>query len=112
MAAADREKVMEKVQAALPDASSDRVNDLIDQAEEYFLAKTGRRSVPDRAAHLWIDLATEIGKNGLPAGGQQTVSSIKRGDTQIQYSDNVTGSGSGLSGLDARIMLFKAAKIR
>jgi hypothetical protein len=109
MAAADREKVTAKVQSALPDISPDQVNDLVDQAEEYFLAKTGRRSVPDRAARLWSDVAVQISKAGLAANGQQAVSSIKRGDTTIEYN---SGSGSGLSGIDARIALFKAAKIR
>lgn len=110
MAAADREKVKEKVQAALPDAAPDQVEDYIDQAEEYFSSKTGRRTIPDRALHIWIDLAVKIGKSGgLQEGGQQAVSSIKRGDTTVEYS---SGSGTSLSSLDARIVLFKVAKIR
>jgi hypothetical protein len=115
MAAADREKVKEKVQAALPEVSSDQVDDYIGQAEEYFYAKTGRRTFPNRALHLWIDLAVKIGKSdGLQeGGGQQAVSSIKRGDTTIEYSSGSgSDSGSGLSGLDARIAMFKVAKIR
>ncbi|WP_283606499.1 hypothetical protein [Faecalispora anaeroviscerum] len=110
MAAADREKVTEKVQTALPSVSPDQVNDLVDQAEEYFLAKTGRRSVPDRAARLWSDLAVQISKAGLAANGQQVVSSIKRGNTTVEY-DSAGSSGGGLSGIDARIALFKVAKI-
>ena len=91
MAAADREKVKEKVQAALPEVSSDQVDDYIGQAEEYFYAKTGLQE----------------------GGGQQAVSSIKRGDTTIEYSSGSgSDSGSGLSGLDARIAMFKVAKIR
>nr|WP_319487246.1 hypothetical protein [uncultured Caproiciproducens sp.] len=112
MAAADREKVKAKVQAALTNVSPEKVDDFVNQAEEYFLAKTGRRVVPDRAMYLWIDLAVEISKTGLPASGQQTVSSIKRGDTTIEYDSGSGDSGSGLSGMDARIALFKAAKIR
>ncbi len=112
MAAANRENVKAKVLAALPSVSPEQADDLIDQAEEYFLAKTSRRTVPDRAVHLWIDLAVEIGKNGLPSNGQQTVSSIRRGDTTVEYDSGTADTGSGLSGLDARIALFRAAKIR
>ena len=114
MSAADREKVTEKVQAALPDVSPDQINDLINQAEEYFLAKTGRRTIPDRATYLWKDIAVMVGKTGQAA--TKIVKSVKRGDTTIEYdngsSDSGNSSGAGLSGLDARIAFFKVAKIR
>jgi len=122
MSAADREKVTEKVQAALPDVSPDQINDLINQAEEYFLAKTGRRTIPDRATYLWKDIAVMVGKTGQAAttstanSGPKIVKSVKRGDTTIEYdngsSDSGNSSGAGLSGLDARIAFFKVAKIR
>jgi len=108
MAAADRVKVAEIVQAALTEVPPETVGGCISRAEEYFLSKTNRAAIPDRATYLWADLAIEISKNGLPTSGQQTVSSIKRGDTTIEYG----GSGNGLSGIDARIVLFKVAKIR
>lgn len=110
MAAADREKVITRVQLMFSDLTAANVEDLVAQAEEYFLALTGRHVVPERATHLWGDIAVEIKRNGLPASGQQNVSSIKRGDTTVNYSAG--DAGNGLSGLDTRIALFKAAIIR
>lgn len=110
MATADREKVIARVQLMFSDLPAANIEDLVAQAEEYFLGLTGRQTVPDRATHLWGDIAAEIKQHGLPASGQQNVSSIKRGDTTVNYSAG--GVGNGLSGLDARIALFKVAVIR
>jgi hypothetical protein len=121
MAAADREKVEARVITAIPDISSDEAKDYVNQAKEYFLAKTGHRSVPDRATYLWGDIAIAIGRSGQVSAGSaissQIVTSVKRGDTTIEYGGNSGSSGSGssssgLSGIDARIAMFKVARCR
>ena len=111
MAAADREKVLTIVQAALPDKTPDQVNALIDVAQEYYLAATSRNTVPQKATNLWADLAVLISKGGLTASGSQTVSSIKRGDTTIEYNA-ASASGGNLPGIADRLAWFKVAKIR
>lgn len=108
MAVADRAKVTVIVQDALLEVPPETVGDYVSRAEEYFLANAYRANVPARATYLWADIAILISKNGFDTSGQQTVSSIKRGDTTVNYES----TASGLSGITSRIALYKVAKIR
>lgn len=77
-------KVIEKVSIKLPETPIATVEDIVSRAEEYFKAKTKRREVPERAFWLWVDLSIAMHKSSLNED-ETVVSSIKRGDTTINY---------------------------
>ncbi|MEA4825792.1 MAG: hypothetical protein VB130_04045 [Clostridium sp.] len=77
-------KVIEKVSTKLSEIPIATVEDIVSRAEEYFKAKTKRREVPERAFWLWVDLSIAMHKSSLNEG-EAVVSSIKRGDTTINY---------------------------
>lgn len=77
-------KVIEKVSIKLPETPIATVEDIVSRAEEYFKAKTKRREVPERAFWLWVDLSIAMYKSSLNEG-ETVVSSVKRGDTTINY---------------------------
>lgn len=88
---ADREWVMRKAHVQLSgEISDEELADWLDRAELYFFACTNRRVVPVRAALLWADIAVAMMRQAgnKEAGGMDTgpVSSIKRGDTTVQYA--------------------------
>lgn len=109
MAAADKEKVVATVRQRLA-LDADQAAELADRAEEIFLTETGRLQVPDRAFWLWVDLALAVHKGDTGIGEQQ-VTSIKRGDTTIQYSSSSAAAlpaGSVLS----RVQQWRVARTK
>lgn len=107
MAAAQKSQVVEKVRKYLINASDAEIEEAVDRAEEHFLSLTGRRQVPDRALWLWVDTALALHASGADGVSQQ-VSSVKRGDTTIQYQE---GAG-GITDIDSRIAKFRVAVSR
>lgn len=84
--------------------------ELADRAEEIFLSETYRRNVPDKAFWTWVDLAHAIHKDNTGTG-DRSVTSIKRGDTTIQYNENdntFQPAGTILS----RIRLWRVARAK
>lgn len=94
-----KSKVIEKVSTKLPDMIASDVEELVSRAEEYFKNKTKRREVPEKAFWLWVDLSLAIHKN-LLSDGEAVVSSVKRGDTTINYDTN---KGTPLGSLNSQL---------
>lgn len=86
MAGADKEKVVGFLQERLYLTEMDAIG-LAERAEELFMSETGRAQIPERAFWLWVDLALVIHKE-YTGEIKQPVTSIKTGDTTIQYSDS------------------------
>lgn len=101
-------KVIEKVSTKLPEVPITDVEDLVSRAEEYFKAKTKRKEVPERAFWLWVDLSVAIYKSSLNEG-EAVVSSVKRGDTTINYGATKVTS---LSSFDEEIKGYKVVVSR
>lgn len=92
-----RDDVITRVESQLPTISHEQAVDFVSRAEEHILARTKRRAVPDGASWLWADIAVAIYKDSQ---GNAPVSSIKRGDTQINYA---AASGTELSRFNAKL---------
>lgn len=117
----ERATLIERVQAKLPDKDPALVEELTDRAIEHFCAFTKRTAVPDRAGWLLVDLAVAFDRYGVAGylteestGADAPVSSVKRGDTTIQYD---TSAGSAVSvysldALDARIRRYAIVRAK
>lgn len=117
-----REWVIHKLQEKLPDLTETQASEAAERAEEYFVSVTKRSRVPERARYLWIDLSlkflegekTESGTISNAGTGGGKVSSIKRGDTTVTYSEQaVAAEGAvSLADLEGRVLLYRAARSR
>lgn len=87
---ADRSVAVRKALFQLPEnVTAEQIEDYVDRAELYFFARTNRRAVPVRATLLWADTAVAMFKADSSADASGTtgaVTSIKRGDTSVQYA--------------------------
>lgn len=117
-----KEYVIRKLQEKLPDLTETQVSEAAERAEEYFISVTKRSRVPEQARYLWIDLAlkflegkeTESGTASGAGMGGGKVSSIKRGDTTIEYSEGAAAAEGAvsLSDLEGRVLLYRVARSR
>lgn len=100
--------VIEKVTEKLPEAQA--AAKLVEKAAAYFLERTGRKNIPARAGLLWVDIALALHTmESNEASGR--VSSIKRGDTAIEY-DGQDGPQLGVNALDGRISMFRVGRLQ
>ena len=100
--------VMEK-QSSL---SLSQANEFVSRAEEHFLQITKRTSIPPRASWLWVDLSLAFYNESISAGSSSgKVSSIKRGDTTIQYAEGLSGLSS-VDMLNQKILTYKVVLSR
>ncbi|MDL2217386.1 hypothetical protein LJC27_01860 [Christensenellaceae bacterium OttesenSCG-928-M15] len=115
----DRATLIGRVQEKLPDKSPAEIEELVDRAIEHFCSETKRTRIPDRAGWLLVDIAIAFdNQSGSGSSGGMVidapVSSIKRGDTTIQYatgsSSDGASSSNALSGLESRINKFKVVR--
>ena len=107
---ADREAVIAKIEKRIK-GDSDPV-ELADMAEEVFLSETGRKVVPQKAFWVWVALAVAMEKGDSNSGqDDRLVSSVKRGDTTINYSSEA-GANDAVSGIMARVRAFRIAKTK
>ena len=115
MVGADKENVVTKLILQLNISSEDAL-ELAERAEEVFLSKTLRTVVPERAFWLWVDLSKVIYSQGSASSGAADggkVSSIKRGDTTIQYDHSSAAAKLNLTpSLLDRIMSWKVARAK
>ncbi len=107
--AADKERVVTVLRQRLLVDEAQAV-ELADRAEEIFLSETNRKQVPDRAFWLWVDLSLAVHKGEATAADQQ-VTSIKRGDTTIQYSSSSAAAQPAGSVLN-RVRQWKVARAK
>lgn len=117
-----REFVIRKLQEKLPDLAEAWACEAAERAEEYFISVTKRSRVPEQARYLWIDLALkflegreiESGTTSGAGTNSGTVSSIKRGDTTIEYSEGAAAAEGAvsLSDLEGRVLLYRVARSR
>lgn len=107
-----REAVLVKLHARQPDISNDLSNECIDRAEEYFRAKTGRQNIPPGAMYLWIDMAERFVKlqSSNQSASTGVVTSVKRGDTTISYSDEQVAEA--MCSISDRIALYRVVRAR
>lgn len=117
----ERATLIERVQAKLPTKDPALVEELTDRAIEHFCAVTKRMAVPDRAGWLLVDLAVALDRQGVArylteesTGADAPVSSIKRGDTTIQYDTSAGSAVSvySLAALDARIRRYAIVRAK
>lgn len=106
--AADKERVVTVIRQRLQ-IDEPQAAELADRAEEIFLSETKRLHVPDRAFWLWADLAVAVYKRDTGTGEQQ-ITSIKRGDTAIQYSDS--GNNSPVGSVLSRVREWRVIRAR
>ena len=104
--------VLQRVTERLPEEESGNAGHLVDDAQAYFLERTGRKNVPVRAGLLWADIALAIRKTKAdqkePDGH---IVSIKRGDTTIEYEYEGQGPQISLNALEARIAGFRVGRL-
>ncbi|MEG1632040.1 MAG: hypothetical protein RR251_08520 [Hydrogenoanaerobacterium sp.] len=105
-----KQAVINKVKERLPQQPATAVLECVDRAEEYFLGLTKRKSVPLSAFYLWIDLALRMNKLETGSESSGRISSIKRGDTTIQYENG--GSTTDAASLEERILSYRVARAR
>lgn len=106
--AALRDVVLRRLQEKLPDLPEKQLEEYIDRAAEYFCAKTKRASVPLSAASLWFDMALRLHSIGTDEAAGK-VTSIKRGDTTVQYSDSRIAEI--MTDIDSRVLLYRVVRI-
>lgn len=118
---ADQEIVLQIVASRLPGLLLEEIETLVIKAQYYFLEQTGRYRIPKRATYLWADLAIAMQVDQLEAhqagAAQQSggvISSIKRGDTTIQYAEGqVSIAGRRLvSSMEDRLSKYRVVKTR
>lgn len=109
MNAADKEQVVLRLQGRLPEISTEAAAELVDRAEELFCAETGRRVVPERACWLWVDLSEEIHSGAAGGSSGQQISSVRRGDTTISYSERADVSPGNTA---LRLSRFRVVQAR
>lgn len=117
-----KEFVIRKLQKKLPDLTETQASEAAERAEEYFISVTKRSRVPEQARYLWVDLALKIleeaeTESGTASGAGVSsgkVSSIKRGDTTIEYSEGAAAAEGvvSLSDLEGRVLLYRVARSR
>lgn len=107
--AADKERVVTVLRQRLQ-LEEGQAAELADRAEEIFLSETKRLQVPDRAFWLWVDLALAVHSEDVGTGEQQ-VTSIKRGDTTIQYSESGSAAQPAGTVLN-RVKQWKVARAK
>lgn len=93
----------------LPHLTAIQQSELVSRAEVYFLEQTRRKRVPVTALWLWVDLALAADEERGGGAVAEKVSSIKRGDTTIQYE---TFTPVGMSALYNRINQYKVVVTR
>ncbi len=114
----DRATLVERILSKYPDMQPDLAGELADRAIEYFCALSKRAVVPARAGWLLVDIAVAFAQQGTAGMATEAsdapVSSIKRGDTTIQY-DTASGSAASIysfGALDARIRRFAIVRTK
>ena len=110
-----RTAVLHKLQVKYPDLSGEDAAERVDRAAEYFCSQTGRQHVPPGAFYLWIDMAVRVhilassaGQSGGMAAG--AVTSVKRGDTTINYSDGAVAEA--MADIYSRIAAYRVVRTR
>lgn len=109
MAAAEKQKVVARLQQRLQLEEAEAA-ELAERAEETFLSETGRAQVPGRAFWLWVDLALAVHRGNTGESSGQ-VTSIKRGDTTIQYAASAAAT-LPTGGVMDRVRAWAIAKAR
>lgn len=106
--AAVREVILRRLSEKLPDVPEPQLTECLDRAAEYFCAKTKRAAVPISAGCLWFDMALRLHSIGAgePAG---KVTSIKRGDTSIQYSDSQVAEA--MTDIETRVLQYRVVRM-
>ncbi|WP_455089065.1 hypothetical protein [Peptoanaerobacter stomatis] len=79
-----KQRVINKLQADLPDTPISKIIEMIERAQEYFLWTTNRKVVPPSAFYLIIDMAKSLDDITLSS---KKVKSVKAGDTTVEYKD-------------------------
>lgn len=106
--AALREVILRRLQERLPEVPEPQLEEYLDRAAEYFFAKTKRMSVPLSAGCLWFDMALRLHSVGSgEAAGR--VTSVKRGDTSIQYSDSQVAEA--MTDIEGRVLLYRVVRM-
>lgn len=104
-----KDDVVAKVTEKLSQLSASQIDEFVSRAEEHFLTITKRLEVPPRALWLWVDLSTAFYNDSIGSSGN--VTSIKRGDTTIAYSEN-PNSLSNVQTLRNKINSYKVVIAR
>lgn len=106
-----KKSVLHKVLERLPEITEANAAEAVDRAEEYFLSQSKRNKVPVSAFYLWVELAVRqhAAKQGATSGG--TVTSIKRGDTTVQYSDS-GAQDTAMADLERRVLNYRVVRMR
>jgi hypothetical protein len=100
-----------RVKETLKDMPDEDVEKLISRAESYFYEKTRHTVIPDRAAWLIVDLSIGFYRQDIGSGGgEAAVSSIKRGDTTIQYNPAIDLPRYSFASLDKRLKSFNVVR--
>lgn len=106
-----KKAVLHKVIARSPELTELSAAEAVDRAEEYFLSQTKRSKVPMSAFYLWVDLA--ICQHSMQQGATSCgmVTSIKRGDTTVQYSDSGAQDAT-MADLERRVLSYRVVRMR
>lgn len=105
-----RSFVLHRLEEKLPDVPISELEEYTDRAAEYFCSKAKRANVPMSACYLWIDMALRLYNLRDSTDGAGKVTSIKRGDTTVQYSEEQTAMA--MTDIESRILDYRAVKIR
>lgn len=109
----DLATTVERVRITLKDLSDEDIEGLISRAEGHFYEKTKRKEIPGNAAWLIVDLAIGFYRQDIGSGGgEATVSSIKRGDTTIQYNPAIDAPRYSFKSLDKRVASFNVVRAK
>lgn len=79
-----KQRIINKLQADLPDTPVSKIIDMIQRAEEYFLWTTNRKTVPSSAFYLLVDMAKSLEDITISS---EKIKSVKAGDTTVEYKD-------------------------
>lgn len=106
-----KKSVLHRVLERLPEIPENSAAEAVDRAEEYFLSQSKRNKVPVSAFYLWVELAVrqQTLEQGTASGG--TVTSIKRGDTTVQYSDS-GAQDTAMADLERRVLSYRVVRMR
>lgn len=80
-----KQRVINKLQADLPDTPISKIIEMIERAQEYFLWTTNRKVVPPAAFYLLVDMAKSLDDITLSS---EKVKSVKAGDTTVEYQES------------------------
>ena len=106
-----KDNVIENVTSKLPEADKPKAEEYVSRAEEHFLTVTKRREIPSTAFWLWVDLSIAFYNDFTAEGSSGNVTSVKRGDTTISYSEN-SASLTNVQTLDNKLKSYKVVLAR